>query len=252
MGRGRMASVKSFVSLAAVAAISLAVAVVSLAVAAPAQADVGFESVSRHAGAPGDRVDLTIGCGFCLPPCVGRPGHRHPPGERQGVCMLGPHKDPPAFFPVWLARLDHSLDRYMCDLGEGCRLGARPPRLPSFVYLGRAEQPWPQSELDDRRRVDVPRYRLIFGVPEVPPGAYKYVLFCHTCVDGPRGSLIDNATVASGRLRVLPPVATASGDFVGGRAKPWLGVGLAAAVLAVAFAALRRGRAPRPRAGRAG
>ena len=48
--------------------------VLLLAVASPAQADVGVESSSRAAGAPGDPVELTLGCGFCFPPCVGEPG----------------------------------------------------------------------------------------------------------------------------------------------------------------------------------
>jgi hypothetical protein len=199
----------------------------ALTVAGPARADVGFESVSRHAGSPGDRVDLTIGCGFCFPPCVGRLGHQHPPGERSGACMLGSRRGPPASFPVWLTPLRHSLDRYTCDLGEGCRPGARPPRLPSFVYLGRAA-PRP-DELADRH--GVPRYRLIFGVPEASPGRYKYVLFCEACVEGPRGSLIESPTLAAGRLRVLPRIATASDDA--GGSLPWLGVGVLTAIAAL-------------------
>ena len=117
----------------------------------------------------------------------------------------------------------------MCDFDEECRLGARPPRLPSFVYLGRAAPPRDPDELADRGGHGIPRYRLIFGVPEVPPGAYKYVLFCDTCVDGPNGSLIDSATLEAGRLRVLAPVATSSDDDEG-NALFWLGAGLLTAI----------------------
>jgi hypothetical protein len=225
----------------------------------PAQADVGFESSSRKAAAPGDRVDLTIGCGFCFPPCVGEPGHRHPPGDPTGGCM--PRKGrPPASFSVWLTPVNHSLDPYVCGPGEypeddpagPCRSGSRPPRLPSFIYLGRAVPPRGSDKPADRPRHYFPRYRLIFAVPEVRPGRYKYVLFCDTCVDGPRGSIVDDRAGAAGPLRVLPPIATASGGG-GGGALPWIGAGALAAFLAIgAGFLLRRGRGTGLRAGPAG
>lgn len=143
--------------------------------------------------------------------------------------MLGSRRGPPAYFPVWLTPLRHSLDPYMCDLGERCRLGARPPRLPSFVYLGRAGAQRGPNELGDRR--GFPRYRLTFGVPEVPPGRYKYVLFCEACIEGPRGSLIESRTLPAGRLRVEPQAASVSDDD--GGALPWLGVGMLTAIAAV-------------------
>ena len=87
------------------AVVTAALALLLLDHASPARADVGFERVSRHTGSPGDRIDLTIGCGFCFPPCVGKPGRRHPPGERNGTCMLGSRRGPPASFPVWLTPL---------------------------------------------------------------------------------------------------------------------------------------------------
>lgn len=227
---------------------SLAALTLLLAGAVPAQADVGFESSTRTAGEPGDRVEVTIGCGFCLPPCVGEPGDKHPPGNRRGSCMLDSKKAPPASFQVWVTPVGQSLDPYICGPGEWppgehpqgpCRAGSRPPHLPSFIHLGRAI---PQPRAADPR--EIPRYRLIFGVPEARPGLYKYVLFCDSCVDGPRGSLVDDRSRAAGPLRVLPPVANASGGSGGGGDLPWIGAGmLAGALVLVAGLLLRRRRA---------
>lgn len=222
---------------AAIAA--LALFALSLAAASPAPADVGVVSAKPATGASGDRVELTLGCGFCFPPCVGEPGDRHPPGEQHGVCMPGDHGAPPASFKIWLTPLGHSLRPYRCRSGHSCEAGSsRPPHLPSFVYLGRA-LPVPAGGAQARA---VPRYRLGFGVPEAKPGRYKYVVFCDACVDGPRGSLIEDRT-AAGRLRVLPaqaPTAAAAGSAGAG---PWVAGGIAAAVLALGagFFLLRRG-----------
>jgi hypothetical protein len=120
--------------------------------------------------------------------------------------MLGSRGRPPASFPVWLTRPGDSL-----------------------VFLGRAEPPAAGDEPAGRRS-DVPRYRLAFAVPEVPPGLYKYVLFCDACAEGPHGGLIDSPAVEAGRLRVLPPVATVGGGG-GGGALPWLAAGGLAAAL---------------------
>ena len=60
-----------------------------------AQADVGVMSTSRQAAAPGDTVKVTLGCGFCFPPCEGPKGERHPAGFDHGPCMLGTHGTPP-------------------------------------------------------------------------------------------------------------------------------------------------------------
>ena len=190
---------------------SLSALILLLAVAVPAQADVGFVGSTDRAGAPGDRIEVTIGCGFCFPPCVGEPGDKHAPGDPHGICNPGNHGGPPASFQVWITPVGHSLDPYICGPGERvpgappqgpCRAGSRPPHLPSFIHLGRA--------MPQRRGVDskeIPRYRLIFAVPEARPGLYKYVLFCDSCVDGPRGSLVDDRGRAAGPLRVLPAIA---------------------------------------------
>jgi hypothetical protein len=115
-----------------------------VAVSSPARADVGFESSSRKAGAPGERVELTVGCGFCFPPCVGAVGHRHPPGDPNGTCMLGDRGGPPASFPVWLTPRRHSLDRYLCDPGEYADRGrGRRTFRPSSTWAGRRRRAAP-------------------------------------------------------------------------------------------------------------
>jgi hypothetical protein len=219
--------------------------VLFLAVASPAEADVGVVSSSRAAGAPGDPVELMLGCGFCFPPCVGEPGHRHPPGDLHGPCMLDSHREPPASFPIWLTPLKHSLEPYLCRPGEGCEPGSsRPPHLPSFIYLGRAV---PAAAGVDGGH-GIPRYRLAFGVPEARPGRYKYVIFCDACVDGQRGSMTDSHTIAAGRLRVLAPIAT-TGTGGGGVGLRWIGAG-ALAILALGTGTLLwRGRATGAEAG---
>ena len=216
---------KTATTIAAVLSLALV-----LSAAGRAQADVGIESASRSLGTPGQRVELTVGCGFCFPPCVGKPGHRHPPGDLHGACMLGTRGGPPAAFPVWLTPLSHSLKPYECrSATEGCEPGsARPPHLPSFIYLGRAV-PVPRGDGAN----EVPRYRLVFGIPKARPGRYKYVLFCDACFAGPRGSLIDDRTLAAGRLRVLPanPAVAVAGES--GGAALWIAGGALVAALAI-------------------
>jgi len=212
--------------------------------ASPARGDVGVESASHTSGAPGDVVTLTLGCGFCFPPCVGEPGHRHPPGVLHGTCMLGTQARPPPGFQIWLTPLRRSLAPYRCGPGDSCAPGSsRPPHLPSFIYLGRAKRD-PGTEPGD-----IPRYRLRFQVPPARAGRYEYVIYCDACVAGPRGSLIDDRTTSAGRLQVLPPDssgATASGAGAG----PWIVGGAAVAIMALALRLLlRRNRATGPRAG---
>ena len=77
----------------------VAVALCALAVSS-ASAAVGVEKVSRHGGGPGDEVTLTLGCGFCYPPCEGPKGERHPRGFDHGPCMLDTKKDPPPSFGI--------------------------------------------------------------------------------------------------------------------------------------------------------
>jgi hypothetical protein len=205
----------------------------ALALPPAAQADIGFTEASRTEAAPGEQVRVTVECGFCYPTCVGRPGDRHPPGDPAGVCMLrGRGERPPGGFPIWLTAGDRFLGPYRCGPEMLCPAeSARPPRLPEFTYLGRAE-------LRSAASPNVlSRYVLRFRVPDVRPGPYNYVLFCESCVEGPRGSLIDNGTAAVGRLRVVPPRPGG-----GGAAGPWIAGGIAAAIVLPGVGLLLRRR----------
>ena len=199
-----------------------------------ARADIGFESASRSSAAPGERVKVTVGCGFCFPNCPGRPGHRHPPGSPHGVCMLGGRPGPPTGFGIWLTPVAHSLDRNRCEGSRACPPGSsRPPHLPSFTYLGRAERASVPSRLGP---LEIPRYVLRFRVPAIPPGPHKYVLYCATCVDGPRGSLVESVPGPAGRLQV-----GGSRSSSGGGSHAWI-AGVAAAIAVPALGLLVRRR----------
>jgi len=210
------------------AGLALALAATLLLLQGTARGDIGFESASRSSAAPGEQVRVTIGCGFCFPPCVGRPGHRHPPASLDGVCMLGGRPGPPRWFGIWLTPSAHPLARN--PLGS-----SRPPHLPSFTYLGRAERaPDPNGPGSH----EIPRYVLRFRVPALAPGSYKYVLYCGGCVDGPRGTLIESGPAPPVRLRVVPP-----GSVSSFRALPWVLAGVAVAIaLSTAVLLLRRHR----------
>lgn len=180
-------------SIALIAAGLLASAVV-LAVQ-PARAAVGVEKVSRAAGAPGDPVDLTLGCGFCFPPCKGAPGHRNVP------CMLGTKAQPPEYFPISLVPIEKAPEPHRCGPNALCSPDPRgAPRRAPFTYLGQATGPGEKSRSGGRY---VPRYRLHFEIPELRPGVYTFVIFCDVCAAGKRGSLIANPVARLWRLRVL-------------------------------------------------
>ncbi len=160
-----------------------------LLVPGAAPADVGVERVSRLAGAPGDAVELTIGCGFCYPPC------ERPEGDRSGVCMPGV-KPPPPSFPVSLAPVEKVPKPYRCGPRRLCTPQASaPPAHPPYTLLGWAR---PAPPADDRwplggfghGTIEPPRYALEFQIPELRPGAYSYVIYCATCQRGQGGSLI--------------------------------------------------------------
>lgn len=205
-----------------------------LLTASAARADVGVESASDSSAAPGKQIRVTIGCGFCYPSCVGRPGHRHPPGRARGVCMLGGRSGPPTGFGIWLMPLTHSLAPYRCAASRPCPPGSsRPPHLPSFTYLGRAGPASGPGRLGPR---EIPRYVLRFRVPELMPGRYKYVIYCGTCVDGPRGSLVATGSTPAGRLEVTPPASSG-----GGGSHVWIAGGIVAAIALWVLAIYRGG-----------
>lgn len=183
----------------------LALALLALLMAAPAEAAVGVEKTSREAGAPGDAVSVTLGCGFCYPPCKG------PRGERQPTpCMLGTKgRRPPASFGISLVPIGKMPAPYRCGPKAFCAPEASaPPRRAPFRYLGQA------AALNDitqeTGRVPVPRYRLDFTIPDLRPGTYTYVIYCEVCAKGTGGSLIANPLSHLWRLAVRAPRGGAS------------------------------------------
>jgi hypothetical protein len=175
-----------------------------------AKGAVGVEKVSRAAGEPGDPVRLTLGCGFCYPPCEGEPGHRN------GPCMLGTRmRPPPASFPVSLIPAGLAPDPTECGPGPGCSpthagppVVAGPPARAPYTLLGEALPPAGIEAIRDSGRSYVPRYRLEFEIPARIPGRYAFVIFCDACWPRRGGALISLPTVRSWRIRIDPPLAT--------------------------------------------
>ncbi len=178
---------------------------VALLGAAPADAAVGVEKTSRPAGVPGAKVDLTLACGFCFPPCTGPPGHRKP-----SPCMLGTHHaQPPESFAVSLVPIEQAPKPHWCGPNALCSPTPRgAPRQAPYAYLGLAKPPADGDRPPDGK--NIPRYLLDFAIPDLRPGIYAYVIFCDACAAGRRGSLIASPSSRLWRLRVLPssPKAT--------------------------------------------
>jgi hypothetical protein len=141
-----------------------------------ASADVGVESTSRSVAEPGQEITLTLGCGFCFPPCHGAPGDRHPL-----PCMLDTKKPPPKYFSILLKPAP----------------GAH--GLPPSTYLGKA------TPVSTQRKGQIPRYVLVFDVPSVPAGDYTYAIYCGVCRPGKGGSLITAPKDDAWSLRVKSP-----------------------------------------------
>jgi hypothetical protein len=172
--------------------------------AASAQADVGVMSVSRHGGAAGDEVTVTLGCGFCFPPCEGPKGERHPAGFEHGPCMLGTDgAAPPESFGISLVPLDKAPRPHPCGPNALCmpRVSAPPHRAP-YRYLGQAVPP---AQGNNPEGGDIPRYSLDFEIPHLAPGVYTYVIYCDVCMKGRSGSLVADAEASSWQLRVTAP-----------------------------------------------
>ncbi len=118
-----------------------AVAVFALAVGS-ASAAVGVEKVDRRGGEPGDEVTLTLGCGFCFPPCEGPKGERHPKGFDHGPCMLDTKKDPPPSFGISVVPLSSAPEPHKCGPRALCSpVTAAPPRRAPYTFLGLAVPP---------------------------------------------------------------------------------------------------------------
>lgn len=183
-GSLRTLTLKSLVGASTV----VLVGVLLMLAATPADAAVGVEKASRRSGEPGDPVKLTLGCGFCYPPCVGPKGERHPKGFDHGPCMLGTKKDPPAAFGISLVPRSRAPQLRECDTGPVCTPSTlRPPRRAPYSFLGRAVPP-PGG--NDPGSGEPPRYLLQFKIPNLRPGSYLYEIWCGACEKGARGSLI--------------------------------------------------------------
>jgi hypothetical protein len=183
-----------------IAAVATVAACLGLLLASPAAADVGVEKVDRHAGRPGEEVRLTIGCGFCFPPCKGPRGERHPEGFEKGPCMLGYQDGPPASFGVSLVSQARAERLLACSIsGRTCPTPTRAPRRNGYRYLGEA---LPPPGGNNPEHGDPPRYLLSFEIPRLAPGRYSYVVWCDACVDGRGGSLVVDPASPLWRLGV--------------------------------------------------
>lgn len=183
-------------------AIGVAVGLLAALSAAGASAAVGVEKASRHGGARGDEVKLTLGCGFCFPPCKGPKGERHPEGFDHGPCMLGTKRKPPRSFGVSLVAADEAPEPHRCGPNALCAPATKaPPRRAPYTYLGSAVPP-PGG--NNPEHGDPPRYLLDFAIPKLAPGDYVYVVWCDACARGGRGSLI-TAPERRWHLRVRRP-----------------------------------------------
>jgi hypothetical protein len=198
----------------------LALTAGALALAAPTRAAVGIERASTHHGPPGATIDLTIGCGFCFPPCVGPKGERHPKGFDHGPCMLGIKDDPPTSFGISLVRAKEAPQRRTCGGGPLCTLTPLgPPHKPPFTFLGRAVPPPGGNNPEGG---DPPRYLLSFTVPDLTPGTYTYEVWCGECADGRRGALVGAPSSRLWRLVIRPAGRAVAqlNTFIGVRTSP--------------------------------
>jgi hypothetical protein len=177
-----------------------------------ADADIGVIGVKPNVGAPGQLVDLAVGCG----------GSRCPP--RWPVSLFPSAQARRALAPV-------------CEGKHGPCSSPIAPRLPRgrpYVFLGWATGASPTSYGQ--------RYELRFRVPRVRPGGYEFVIFCDACSPGPSGMLIGAASTDPNShkfLQVRPePRSTASSG--GGTDRAWLIAPATLLAIAAAAVFLRR------------
>jgi MYXO-CTERM domain-containing protein len=196
-----------------------------------AQADVGIVKVSPSAGVAGDTVEVTVGCGYCFPPCSETPRaanatcmpsrRARPPEKYSFPILLVPHRVQLA--PHRCAVINHRTKHRVEGLCAPVSVGL--PRRRPFTYLGRA---LPASSRDDLEQPGAfPRYRLRFRIPTIEPGLYRLVI-CEGCDRGRRGSLITYPLHRRYSLRVRQPDPVASS---GDDATAWVGGGAAALAL---------------------
>jgi hypothetical protein len=190
--------------------ILLLVATATVLIAAPAPsgaaAAVGVEKVSRLGAAPGETVKLTLGCGFCYPPCEGPKGERHPKGFERGPCMLGTDAEPPVSFGVSLVPRSKAAALVSCGRRALCPpTTVAPPRRHPYSLLGYAVPPPGGNNPESG---DPPRYLLRFQTPALPAGDYAYVIWCDACAKGKHGGLIASPASRLWRLGVVAKFGT--------------------------------------------
>jgi hypothetical protein len=213
-----------------------------------ARADVGIVKVSPGAGVAGDSVQVTVGCGYCFPPCPASPTCMPSRRARQpehysfpilmvpGRVSLAPHRCAP---------INHRTKQRVEGLCPPTSVGL--PRRRPFIYLGRA---LPASSRDDLDQPGAfPLYRLRFRIPAVKPGLYKLAI-CEGCDRGRRGSLITYPRLRPYRLRVLGPDPATAARGAGPTVVQWVG-GTAAGIILLAVALILWRRATVRRAVRA-
>lgn len=181
--------------------LALAALLALLGVPAFASADEGIVAASRHVGAPGEEVTVTIGCA-CLPPCKGRKGHRHPEGFKRGPCTLGSKAKPPLSFGVSLLPPGKLAAMRRCAR-RGCSnpikaLPSDPYRAP-YTFLGSARPPAGGNNPESGK---LSRYLLKFSIPDLRPGGYSYVIWSRGSETGHRGRLNVDPDAANWGLSV--------------------------------------------------
>lgn len=186
----------------------------SLLLAPEAQADVGVVMVRPQAAAPGQTVDLAIGCGGCL-----------------SISVVRGHARPPSRFPVSLVPLGRAPEPRPCGPRSVCSQ-TRGPRQDPFIFLGAAKPNFEAEELTQAGAL--PRYRLRFRVPNVEPGRYAFVIFNRSNGRAEGGTSIADASRRAALLGVRRVAESESPDSGDTEATPWIA---AAAGMAVAFVA---------------
>jgi hypothetical protein len=231
-----------------IAALGVALSLGLLAVA-PANGDVGVAGLAPRAGAPGEWVEVSIGCGWCASSSIG--GRRRPPAAFPvSVVPLARTPKPQPCRASIIARLRKKLSKAVAEKAECSPEAAEPPRRRPYVFLGKAK---PLFDLDHPPYSPrAANYRLRFRIPRVTPGPYAFVIYLG--FSGGRGGLdVDpfryllhvrqsgsaapgTTGTGTGRARSATPGTTGTGTDKGW----WIAGGAALFLLAGGAVLLRR------------
>ncbi len=125
--------------------------IAALTLTGPARADIGVLSVSRTRAHPGTLVRVRVA------------GYNRPRPR----------------LPLYLVAARSAPKHYACGRNAICEPRARrPPSSAPYTRIGRVHF--------GRSGVGTVQFR----VPSLPPGRYRFVLYCAPCYRGPGGSLI--------------------------------------------------------------